>query len=76
MLPWFGLFGPPGLGAEVVETMSGALGKLLGDAAFVERLHAVGPEPYYLSPQPFAEFVKADIPVWAEHARVAGIEPQ
>ena len=76
MLPWFGLFGPPGLPEEVVERMSGALGRLLADEDFVKRLQAVGPEPYYLPPREFAAFVKADIPVWAEHARVAGIEPQ
>ena len=76
MLPWFGLFGPPGLPRDVVEQMSKALGTLLADEAFVARMLAVGPEPYYLPPEPFAAFVKADIPVWAEHARIAGIEAQ
>ena len=76
MLPWFGMFGPAGLPREVVERMSGALAKLLAEEAFVHRLAAVGPEPYYLPPDAFAEFIKADLGVWAEHARIAGITAQ
>ena len=46
------------------------------DETFVARLQTMGPEPYYMPSAPFAAFVAADIPVWAEHARIAGITPQ
>jgi tripartite-type tricarboxylate transporter receptor subunit TctC len=74
--PWFGLFGPPNLPQDIVTRLSDTLGKLVSDPQFVATLRELGPEPYYLPAVPFAAFVKADIPVWTEHARIAGIEPQ
>jgi tripartite-type tricarboxylate transporter receptor subunit TctC len=76
LLSWNGLFGPPGLPRDVVERMADALRRMLTDEAFVTRLLTVGTEPYYMAPEPFAAFVAADVPIWTEHARVAGIEPQ
>ena len=43
---------------------------------FVKSLEKLGPEPYYLASEPFAAFVRDDVPVWTEHARIAGIEPR
>ena len=76
MLPWFGLFGPPGLPKAIVDQMASVMQKLLADGEVAAKLSGVGVEPFYMPPEPFAAFVKADIPVWTEHARVAGIEPQ
>lgn len=76
MLPWFGLFGPPGLRPPIVARMSEEIGKMLADPAFAKRLDSIGPEPYFMAAEPFAAFVKADIAVWTDHAKVAGIEPQ
>jgi tripartite-type tricarboxylate transporter receptor subunit TctC len=76
VLPWVGLFGPPNLPRDITEQMSDALAKIFADETFVARLQKMGPEPYYLPSAPFAAFVAADIPVWAEHARLAGIIPQ
>jgi tripartite-type tricarboxylate transporter receptor subunit TctC len=76
VLPWVGLFGPPSLPPDITEQMSAALGKILSDETFVTRLQRMGPEPYYLPSGPFAAFVAADVPIWAEHARIAGIAPQ
>lgn len=76
VLPWVGLFGPPNLPRDITEQMSNALGKILADETFVTRLQRMGPEPYYMPSEPFTAFVAADVPVWAEHARTAGIAPQ
>jgi tripartite-type tricarboxylate transporter receptor subunit TctC len=76
VLPWLGLFGPANLPRNIVEQMSDAIGKIVSNEAFVKSLEKLGPEPYYLPSQPFAAFVKADVPVWTEHARIAGIEPR
>ena len=76
MLPWFGVFGPPGLAPDIVELFSAAIGKLVADDEFARKLLDVGPEPYFLPSGSFAAFVKADIPIWTEHARIAGIVPQ
>lgn len=74
--PWLGIFGPPGLPRGIVEQMSNAIGKIMANKAFVKSLEELGPEPYYLPAGPFAAFVKADVPVWTEHASIAGIEPR
>lgn len=76
MVPWFGMFGPPGLPTPVVEQLSMALSKIMAERDLAERLIAMGLEPFFLASAPFTAFVKADIPVWTEHARTAGIEPQ
>jgi len=56
--------------------MSSALGKMVANEAFVRNLEQLGPEPYYLPSEPFTAFVRSDVPVWTEHARIAGIEPR
>jgi len=76
LLPWLGIFGPPHLPRNIVEQMSNALAKIVANEAFVKSLDVIGPEPYYLPSEPFAAFVNADIPIWTEHARIAGIEPR
>jgi tripartite-type tricarboxylate transporter receptor subunit TctC len=76
LLPWLGLFGPPNLPRTILEQMSSALGRIMANEAFVRNLEKIGPEPYYLSGEPFATFVKSDVSVWSEHARIAGIEPR
>jgi putative tricarboxylic transport membrane protein len=76
LLPWLGLFGPPNLPRGIVEQLSNALAKIMANEAFVKSLEQIGPEPYYMPSEPFTAFVKADVPVWTEHARIAGIEPR
>ncbi len=76
VLPWMGVFGPPALPHPIVEQLSDAIGKILSNDRFVKSLEKLGPEPYYLASGPFAAFVRDDVRVWTEHARIAGIEPR
>ena len=76
VLPWVSLFGPAGLPADITKQMSEALGKILEKPDITKKINDMGTELYYLPSEPFAAFVKADIPVWANHAKTAGIEPQ
>ncbi|MGE3799225.1 MAG: Bug family tripartite tricarboxylate transporter substrate binding protein [Thermomicrobiales bacterium] len=76
VLPWMGLFGPPALPRSIVEQLSNAIGKIMSSEGFVKSLVKLGPEPYYLASGPFTDFVRDDVRVWTEHARIAGIEPR
>jgi tripartite-type tricarboxylate transporter receptor subunit TctC len=76
LTPWLGLFGPPNLPTGIVEQVSASLAKIVANEAFIRSLEKLGPEPYYMASQPFAAFVKADVSVWTDHARIAGIEPR
>lgn len=74
--PWTSLFGPAGLPNEIVTQLSDAVGKILKDPEVKKKIDGMGTELWYMPAGPFAKFVEADIPVWAEHAKVAGIQPQ
>lgn len=76
VLPWVSLFGPAGVPAPIVARLSDAIGVVLKKPEVVTKMNAMGTEVYYLPSGPFAQFVKDDIPVWAAHAKIAGIEPQ
>ena len=76
VLPWTGVFGPAGLPAEVVRKMADATQRILARPDAVERLGALGTEPFFAGPEELAAYVVADLPRWAAHAKEAGIEAQ
>ena len=76
VLPWVSIFGPAGLPRDIVITLSEALGAILKKPDIGKKINDMGTELYYMPSEPFTEFVKADMPVWANHAKAAGIEPQ
>ncbi len=74
--PWVSMFGPAGLAPEITKQISDAIGVILKKPEVAKRIGEMGTEMFYMPSGPFAEFVKADIPVWHAHAKTAGIEPQ
>ncbi len=76
LLAWIGLFGPAGLPADIVKTLSDNLGSLVPRADIVAKIATMGIEPYYAPSEATAAFIKADLPSWQELARDAAIEPQ
>ncbi len=74
--PWTGLFGPAGLPPEIVTKISDAAAKIVAVPEIAKKIEGMGTELWYMPAPVFANFVAADIPVWAEHARIAGIQPQ
>ena len=76
VLPWVSMFGPAGLPGEIVKQLSDAIGEVLQRPDVTKKINDMGTELFYQPSGPFAEFVKADMPVWAAHAKTAGIEAQ
>ena len=76
VLPWVSMFGPAGVPQDIVTKMSDAIGAILKKPEIAQKINDMGTELYYMPSGPFAEFVKADMPVWAAHASSAGIVPQ
>lgn len=74
--PWTSLFGPAKLSPDIVKKLSDVTGKVLAEPAIAKKLEGMGAELWYMPSDKFAKFVVDDIPVWTEHARIAGIEPQ
>ena len=73
---WTGVFAPKGTPPEVVEQLSAALREILDEPAVRQRLAEVGFEAQWLSSKQFADFVAAEIELWAVLTKEAGIVAQ
>jgi tripartite-type tricarboxylate transporter receptor subunit TctC len=73
---WFGLWGPAGMPAEVVNKISADTRRALADPGVREKLANTGNTPMDMSPAEFAKFVRSEIEDYSRTARAAGIKPQ
>lgn len=74
--PWTSLFGPAGMPTDIVRQLSDATGKVIAKPEISSKIRGMGTDPWFMPHEPFAKFVRDDIPVWAAHAKTAGIDPQ
>ena len=73
MEPWYGLSGPAAMPAAIVEKLNRATGEILRSAAIRERFAADGLEPRPSTPKEFDAQIRADIPLWTQTMRAAGV---
>jgi tripartite-type tricarboxylate transporter receptor subunit TctC len=73
---WFGVWGPAGMPADVVNKINADVRKALADAGVRERLANTGNAALDMSPQEFARFVRSEIDDYQRVVRAAGIKPQ
>jgi tripartite-type tricarboxylate transporter receptor subunit TctC len=73
---WFGVWGPAGLPADLVNKISADIRKALADPTVKERLHNGGNEPMDMAPQEFGRFVRSEIDEYQRVVKGAGIQPQ
>jgi len=73
---WFGVWGPAGMPAEIVNKINADVRKALADPTVKERLANGGNETLDMSPQEFARFVRSEIEVYQQVIKAAGIKPQ
>jgi len=73
---WFGVWGPAGLPADIVNKINADVRKALQDPTVKERLQNGGNETMDMSPQEFARFVRSDIDVYQKVIKDAGIKAQ
>jgi tripartite-type tricarboxylate transporter receptor subunit TctC len=69
---WYGLFVPAGTPHSVVETVHGAVNKLLARPDVVAAIHEQGAEPQAMGQQQFADMVKADYRKWEGIVKASG----
>ncbi|MFZ9508213.1 MAG: Bug family tripartite tricarboxylate transporter substrate binding protein [Burkholderiaceae bacterium] len=62
---WFGLAGPVGMPAEVVERFAAEVGRVMRLPDVRDKSLALGAEPAPGTPAQFAAFIRAEIPKWA-----------
>ena len=73
---WFGLWGPAGVPADIVNKISADTRRALADPVVLERLRNTGNSALDMSPADFARFVRSEIEAYGRIARAAGIQPQ
>ena len=73
---WFGLWGPAGIPADIVNKISTDTRRALADPVVLERLKNTGNSALDMSPADFARFVRSEIEAYGRIARAAGIQPQ
>jgi tripartite-type tricarboxylate transporter receptor subunit TctC len=70
---WTGLMGPAGLPTAIIEKLSAEMVKAGKDPKFVEQLTAQGVDSIAEGPAKFAAFIAAEMPVWADAVKRAGV---
>jgi tripartite-type tricarboxylate transporter receptor subunit TctC len=73
---WWGMWGPPGLPAELTMTINGWVNAAVKDLAAEGRLSALGIEPFTESPQFFAKYIAADHDRSAKLLKAANFQPE
>jgi tripartite-type tricarboxylate transporter receptor subunit TctC len=73
---WFGVWGPAGVPADIVNKINADVRKALADPTVKERLINGGNVTMDMSPQEFARFVRSEIDDYQRVIKAAGIKPQ
>jgi len=73
---WVGLWGPPGMPADVVEKINKDVNRVLASPDLADRLTNLGTLPMSMSSAEFARFVRSEVEDTARVLKAAGIKPQ
>ncbi len=76
IVSWNGLMAPFGTPRVVIERIADEIGRAARTPAFAERLTRLGFAPVGSTPQEFAAAISAEIPIWMEAVRSAGLKPR
>jgi tripartite-type tricarboxylate transporter receptor subunit TctC len=73
---WFGLWGPAGMPADLVNRINRDVRKALEDPSVRDRLAKLGNDTMEMSPQEFSRYVREEMETYAKLLKAAGIKPQ
>jgi tripartite-type tricarboxylate transporter receptor subunit TctC len=73
---WWGMWGPPGLPADLTQTINGWVNEAVKELAVEGRLAALGIEPAQETPQTFREFIATDLERSAKLLKAANFQPE
>jgi tripartite-type tricarboxylate transporter receptor subunit TctC len=73
---WIGLFAPAGTPREVLETLNGAVRKVMERAEVRERFVALGFEPQSAPLAETAQYVRSEIVKWARVVQATGAKAE
>ena len=73
---WSGLLAPAATPKPVVERLAAEVARAIKDSRFADQLNRRGIEPLGTAPEEFAAMISADIALWAEAIKIAGVQPK
>jgi tripartite-type tricarboxylate transporter receptor subunit TctC len=73
-LTWNGLMAPAATPRDTIDRVAKEVSHAAKDAKFAERLAAFGVDPLGNTPEEFAAMIAADIALWGEAVKIAGIQ--
>jgi len=73
-MSWWGLMAPARTPKVIVDRIAAEVSKTAKDPKIVEQLTAFGVDPVGSSPAEFAAMVRADIELWAQAVKLAGLQ--
>jgi tripartite-type tricarboxylate transporter receptor subunit TctC len=73
---WWGMWGPPGLPADLARTINGWVNEAVKELAAEGRLAALGIEPAQETPQSFAQLIATDLDRSAKLLKAANFQPE
>jgi tripartite-type tricarboxylate transporter receptor subunit TctC len=73
-MAWNGLMAPAGTPKVIVGRIAKEVARVAKEQKFIERLLSFGVEPVGNSPEEFGAMIAADIALWPEALRAAGIK--
>ena len=75
-LTWNGLMAPAGTPPQIVGQLAGEVERAAKTPAFAEQLNRLGVDALGNTPAEFATLIAADIPLWAEAVKIAGVKQE
>lgn len=74
VVTWNGLLAPAGTPKDIVDGIAHEVARAVKDPQIAERLASNGVDPLGNSPDEFAAQIAADIALWAEAVKIAGVQ--
>jgi tripartite-type tricarboxylate transporter receptor subunit TctC len=71
---WYGLFGPVGVPAPIINKLNAEMTRALANAEFRKQIETLGMEPAGGSPQELGKWVRSELARWTKAVRDAGIQ--
>lgn len=72
---WLGIMVPTGTPKAIVDRLNAEIGKVVAKAEIQSSWSKQGAQTMSMSPEKFAEFMRADIDKWSKVVKTAGIRP-
>ena len=69
---WNGLAAPTGTPVVIIDRLYAAIAKIIEEPAMTKYLADQGADPWPLSPQQYADYIKAEVAKWAKVVKASG----